>query len=147
MDNHEILEIPIRGMDCADCTMHVKRAIAALPGVDSVEVFLASEKAVVSLDPQLVDLPGIRKAVAGAGYSVPEAEGPKSAEKPSDLRDFSRTYQIAGHDYQGQWRGSTMLEIEPAGERYPIYRRRGIVTGDDLATRPVAPQPCGQGRP
>jgi Cd2+/Zn2+-exporting ATPase/Cu+-exporting ATPase len=71
--------------------MHVKRAIAALPGVDSVEVFLASEKAVVSLDPQLVDLPGIRKAVAGAGYSVPEAEGPKSAEKPSDLRDFSRT--------------------------------------------------------
>jgi P-type Cu+ transporter len=92
--SHKELEIPILGMDCADCTLHVKRAIAALPGVDSVEVFLASEKAMVSLDPQLVDMTAIRKAVAGAGYSVPEVRGPdnaKTAEKPADMRNFSRT--------------------------------------------------------
>src|SRR5574341_1042123 len=93
MANHETLEIPIQGMDCVECTLHVKHAIAALPGVDSVEVFLASEKAVVSLDPQIADLPAIRKAVAGAGYSVPEAESPESAkntEKPAGMQDFSR---------------------------------------------------------
>jgi len=78
-------------MDCADCTLHVKRAIAALPGVDSVEVFLASEKAVVSLDPRVVDLPAIRKAVAGAGYSVPEAGSQDIGGKPADMRNFSRT--------------------------------------------------------
>ena len=78
-------------MDCADCTLHVKRAIAALPGVDSVEVFLASEKAVVSLDPRVVDLPAIRKAVAGAGYSVPGAESQDIGGKPADMRNFSRT--------------------------------------------------------
>ncbi len=87
MSENQTIEILIQGMDCADCTLHVKRAIAALPGVDSVDVFLASEKAVVSLDPQVVDLPAIRKAVAGAGYSVPELE---EVAKPANLRDFSR---------------------------------------------------------
>jgi Cd2+/Zn2+-exporting ATPase/Cu+-exporting ATPase len=94
MPEYQTIDIPIQGMDCADCTLHVKRAIAALPGVDSVEVFLASEKAMVSLDPQLVDMPAIRKAVEGAGYSVPEVESSESAnnaEKPADMRNFSRT--------------------------------------------------------
>ena len=68
----EILEIPIQGMDCADCTRHVQRAIARLPGVDSVEVFLAAEKAIVRHQAGEVDFPAIRKAVAEAGYSVPE---------------------------------------------------------------------------
>ena len=91
MPEYKTIYIPIQGMDCADCTLHVKRAIAALPGVDSVEVFLASEKAVVSLDPRVVDLPAIRKAVAGAGYSVPEAGSQDIGGKPADMRNFSRT--------------------------------------------------------
>ena len=62
------IEIPIQGMDCAECTLHVQKAIAALPGVRGVEVFLASEKAVVELDPQLADLKTIEKAVQKAGY-------------------------------------------------------------------------------
>ena len=73
-------------MDCADCTRHVQHAIAALPGVDHVEVFLASEKALVRLDPQLVDLPAIRQAVAGAGYSVKDLE----TAPPPAASDFSR---------------------------------------------------------
>jgi Cd2+/Zn2+-exporting ATPase/Cu+-exporting ATPase len=71
----QTLELPIRGMDCAECTQHVRRAIARLPGVESVEVLLSSEKAVVRMDPALVGLPAIRQAVAGAGdgsYSVAE---------------------------------------------------------------------------
>jgi Cd2+/Zn2+-exporting ATPase/Cu+-exporting ATPase len=70
MVDKQTLELPIRGMDCAECTQHVQHAIAALPGVESVNVFLASEKAIVQLDPARVDVPAIRKAVADAGYSV-----------------------------------------------------------------------------
>ncbi len=66
------VEIPVEGMDCAECTMHVRKAIAGIPGVDSVEVYLASEKAVVQLDESLVNLAMIRQAVSQAGYSVPE---------------------------------------------------------------------------
>ena len=45
------LEIPVQGMDCAECTMHVQHALAALPGVDDVHVLLSSEKAVLQIDP------------------------------------------------------------------------------------------------
>jgi Cu+-exporting ATPase len=76
-----IFEVPIEGMDCAECTMHVRQAIARLPGVDSVDVFLASEKAVVHLDDSLVNLFMIRQAVSQAGYSVPEMNsGPEHSD-------------------------------------------------------------------
>ncbi len=66
------LEVPVRGMDCAACTVHVQRALAALPGVADVRVLLSAEKAVLHVDPTKVDLPTLRKAVEGAGYTVPE---------------------------------------------------------------------------
>lgn len=72
--NIQTVEVPVAGMDCTECTQHVRKAIGSLPGVQSVEVFLSSEKAVIQMDPGQVDMPAIRKAVAGAGYSVPEAK-------------------------------------------------------------------------
>ena len=87
MADLQTLEIPVAGMDCAECTQHVQHAITALPGVESVNVFLTSEKAVVRLDPALVDLPAIRKAVEGVGYSVPAINATPAAPQ---LNDFSR---------------------------------------------------------
>ncbi|GIV76476.1 MAG: copper-translocating P-type ATPase [Litorilinea sp.] len=80
------LEVPIQGMDCHECCQHVQRALAALPGVQGVEVLLAAEKAVVELDPDQVDLAAIRQAVARAGYRVPagpEGVGTSATEKPT----------------------------------------------------------------
>lgn len=82
----QLLEVPVQGMDCAECALHVEKAIAGLPGVESVNVFLASEKAVIRLDPGRVDLPAIRQAVESAGYSVPDALAPRS----TTLSDLSR---------------------------------------------------------
>lgn len=64
------IEIPVQGMDCAECTLHVQKAISALPGINSVEVFLTTEKAVVDLDPQITDIKTIEAAVEKAGYQV-----------------------------------------------------------------------------
>src|SRR5215207_2262612 len=70
----QTLTIPIQGMDCAECTQHVGQAISKLDGVASVDVLLASEKAIIRLDPAKVTMPALRKAVASAGdYSVPES--------------------------------------------------------------------------
>src|SRR5436190_23139897 len=82
MTNLQKIELPIGGMDCHECTEHVQHAIAALPGVASVSVLLASEKALITLDPARVDLPMLRSAVAGAGYSVKdESRGMKDETK------------------------------------------------------------------
>lgn len=76
----QTLEVPIKGMDCAECTRYIQHAIAKLPGVESVNVFLSSEKAVIRLDPALVDLPVLRKAVESAGdYTVPVTTAPLTA--------------------------------------------------------------------
>lgn len=80
MVSEKTLEIPVKGMDCAECVAHVQHAIAALPGVQSVNVFLSSEKAVLRLDPAQVSINDIRAAVAGAGYSVPESVETAAAE-------------------------------------------------------------------
>ena len=89
MSSLQTLEVPVRGMDCHECTQHVQHAIAALPGVASVSVLLSAEKAVIQLDPKRVDMPAIRRAVAGAGYSVPDAVPAQSATTP--LPDFTRS--------------------------------------------------------
>jgi Cd2+/Zn2+-exporting ATPase/Cu+-exporting ATPase len=85
----QTLEIPVKGMDCAECTQTVQHAIAKLPGVESVNVLLSSEKAIIRLDPAVVDLPAIRKAVEGAGYSVPEIATPAPPSAPV-MGDFTR---------------------------------------------------------
>ena len=86
MPKTQTLELPIAGMDCADCVRHVQHAIAGVPGVASVEVYLASEKAVVRLDPTLAELPAIRQAVKEAGYAVPD----DAASTTPSLGDFTR---------------------------------------------------------
>ncbi len=87
MRARQTVEVPVRGMDCAECTQHVQQAIAALPGVESVRVLLSTEKAVVRLDPSLVDLHAIRSAVESAGYSIPDASASRGDHR---LPDFSR---------------------------------------------------------
>jgi len=67
----QTIEIPIKGMDCADCAMHVQKAIAAVPYVLSADVLLGAEKAILQVESPPEDLALIRQAVAEAGYSVP----------------------------------------------------------------------------
>lgn len=82
MTLEQTIEVPVLGMDCAECTQHVQHAIAALPGVRAVDVLLAAEKAVVRLDPVRVDRQAIARAVEGAGYRV----SPDRQAEASDLR-------------------------------------------------------------
>lgn len=79
MSQTRTVEVPIQGMDCVECTQHVRQAISVLPGILSVDVLLSSQKAVIELDPDSVDLPAIHTAVAGAGYVVPESDGASSS--------------------------------------------------------------------
>jgi Cd2+/Zn2+-exporting ATPase/Cu+-exporting ATPase len=74
MDQTQMIEVPIAGMDCAECTQTVQRAITSLNGIRKADVFLSSEKAIIQLDPSLVKMTDIRNAVKNAGYSIPGQE-------------------------------------------------------------------------
>jgi len=121
-------------MDCAECTLHVQRAIAELPGVESVNVFLASEKAVVQLDPAQVDMSSISQAVAGAGYSVPTPAADQSPTSP--LGDFTRrVLALFGLVFGavlfivviGEWLG--FFEILTQGVPWPVWLAIILVGG------------------
>ena len=59
-------------MDCPEFMQRVWHAFAALLGVETVNVFLASDEAAIQLDPRRVDLPTFWQAVSsGAIPFVP----------------------------------------------------------------------------
>jgi P-type Cu+ transporter len=91
MSTQQSLEVPVKGMDCAECAAHVEHALAKLPGVGQVQVYLASEKAVLQLDPEQVSWTDIQTAVEGAGYTVPEQneDGSAAPDEPQ-AADFAR---------------------------------------------------------
>ncbi|WP_129672812.1 cation-translocating P-type ATPase [Candidatus Chloroploca sp. Khr17] len=94
----EVIEVPICGMDCADCAAHVQHALAAMPGVEHATVLLSAERAVVRGDPALVTLPALRAAIEAAGYSVPdpEAAGEMSAVRASGATLTRQVFTIFG---------------------------------------------------
>jgi Cu+-exporting ATPase len=78
-------EIPVKGMTCAACVARVERAIGKLPGVLSVSVNLATEKAFVEYLPEAVSLARIRQAIREAGY--------EPLEVGEEAREKTPTYQ------------------------------------------------------
>jgi len=75
---------PISGMTCASCVSRVEQALSGVPGVISVNVNLASEKATVEYI-EGTELADLRRAVKEAGYE-PGAE----AETLEDVTTASR---------------------------------------------------------
>ncbi len=70
------LNLPIEGMSCASCVGRVERALAAVPGVASASVNLATESASVAVEAGHgagVDAESLIAAVEQAGYAVPHA--------------------------------------------------------------------------
>jgi P-type Cu+ transporter len=61
---------PIEGMTCASCVRRVEKAIAAVPGVESASVNLATERADVRLA-EPAAAPAVVEAIRKAGYDVP----------------------------------------------------------------------------
>ncbi|MBI2494864.1 MAG: copper-translocating P-type ATPase [Candidatus Rokubacteria bacterium] len=68
----ERLAAPVRGMHCAACVGKVERALAAVAGVESANVNLATEQATVAFDPARTGFARLRDAVAAAGYELVE---------------------------------------------------------------------------
>ncbi len=63
-----ITTLRISGMTCNGCVGHVKKALAAVPGVSAVEVSLPDHAKVVHAD--VLAPTELTAAVDGAGYSA-----------------------------------------------------------------------------
>ncbi|MCL2163945.1 MAG: heavy metal translocating P-type ATPase [Oscillospiraceae bacterium] len=73
--------IPIGGMTCAACAQRIERVLGKLPGISSVSVNLASEKASITYSPQTIRLSAIREAIEKAGYRALEITKTSAADE------------------------------------------------------------------
>ena len=87
------LTLPIEGMTCAACVIHVEGALKSVPGVLSASVNLATERATVSYQPQLSGIADFRRAVEDYGYRVGDLES-RQPGSAAELERLSRTAEI-----------------------------------------------------
>ena len=64
------ITIGVEGMTCASCVRYVEEALSEVPGVESANVNLATERATVDLDPVTVPASLLAEALDDAGYSA-----------------------------------------------------------------------------
>lgn len=79
--------LKIGGMTCAGCVNTLQNKLASTDGVETCEVNLGSEKAVLEFDPQSTDIFKLEHAVQEAGYSVVYEKLTVSIEGLTDASD------------------------------------------------------------
>ena len=62
--------LSVTGMTCGGCVNSVQKVLAALPGVQSVEVSLTPGQARAVVDPTRIDRAALAQAVIDAGFGV-----------------------------------------------------------------------------
>lgn len=88
--------IHIRGMFCVHCEETIRKALLALPGVESAEVSWEKETAAVTGDWSLLNGGLIRKTIEAAGYEV-IATGESGMQTASILVILIAIWVIASH--------------------------------------------------
>jgi copper chaperone CopZ len=68
---NQILNLPVRGMTCANCARSVERRLAGTPGVSKAAVDLEAATATVEYDADVVKPETLAGAVLALGYEVP----------------------------------------------------------------------------
>ena len=71
----EHVDLALEGLHCASCVGRAERALAAVTGVDSATVNLATERAAIDFDPTVAGVPQLVRAIAEAGYAATPLTG------------------------------------------------------------------------
>ncbi len=81
----------ITGMTCATCARTIEEALSSLDGVVSASVNLATERATVRYDPEMITIAGLKKAISDAGYqAVPRGDSLGDTVKEARAREDRR---------------------------------------------------------
>ncbi len=76
-----VVTIPIGGMTCAACSQRIEKVIGKLEGLEKISVNLATEKATIEYDSQVVRLSVIKQSIEKLGYKPLEIEKKNSVDE------------------------------------------------------------------
>lgn len=78
------VDLALDGLHCASCVARVEDALVHTPGVSAATVNLATERAAIAFDPDLVDADRLVEVVKDAGYGARPVETRRAAPPPRD---------------------------------------------------------------
>ena len=108
--------IKIGGMHCAGCVSSIQKSVSDVPGVNKVEVNLATEKATLEFDQTKVKFDSIEKAIEEIGYKVVYEKLTLKLGGVSDSTDAERVeqklHQLDGIKSASVNYGSSQVNIE-----------------------------------
>lgn len=84
---NEKATLKIGGMTCAMCVKAIEDVLSKLDGISEVNVNLASEKAYVTYNPQLVTIKDMKKAIEDLGYEYLGLEGEIQDNQEEKIRE------------------------------------------------------------
>jgi P-type Cu+ transporter len=127
----ETVDIGIEGMTCASCVLRVERALAAVPGVLSAAVNLATERATLRVEGASGAAMGrIEAAIRTAGYeprAVALSGDSKAAQRDEEQAKLKRDLIVAGA------LTLPIFVLEMGGHAIPaLHHWLGMVIGDRL---------------
>jgi Cu+-exporting ATPase len=88
-----VVTISVGGMSCATCANTIEEALRSLDGVQAASVNLASDKVMITYDPQVVRVPDLKRAIRDSGYEVIEAES-VDTEKLERIKEMQRKKRL-----------------------------------------------------
>jgi Cu+-exporting ATPase len=115
----ERASIPVLGMTCASCVRRVELGIKALPGVASVAVNLATEKAAVEYDGGEITISEIKRKIKDLGYQTADVEMEDAQDRERARR--SREMRRLARDFWSAAILTTVVLIGSLPEMYPPW--------------------------
>lgn len=113
-------QMQVGGMDCTSCALKIEKSLQQLAGVAEVSVSVATERLMVSYDPQQVSESDIHKRVEALGYTV-------ETKQPSNHQTLQ--LMVGGMDCSGcASKISTALESLPGVEGASLAFDSGKLT-------------------
>ncbi len=90
-------KLALSGMHCSSCALLIEKSLSKTPGVKKVNVNFASEKALVTFDPQVVKTSDLIAAVEKAGYRASTEENYHRHEEEISLLEkrFSASFILS----------------------------------------------------
>jgi len=111
------ITLPITGMTCANCVATIERSLKKVNGVQSAQVNLSSERAIVEFNPELTGLGEMITRVQRAGYDVATGEAVFIIKNLSDDND-ARLLERSLLSLEGVLEAQVSIATERARVRY-----------------------------
>ena len=81
-------EVPVEGMDCADCAMTLERGVGRLPGVTWVSINFAGARMSLEYEAHQTDMDAVSKRVQSLGYRLADGDERAAVSDEGLVRGF-----------------------------------------------------------